>query len=62
MFLMTAWNVALRSVFRMPCSWYVCLVVRRKVPLPCESAKSSMMRYSLFGTVPAGCLVRIMNW
>jgi hypothetical protein len=54
MFLITAWNVGLRSVLRMPCSWYVWRVVRRRVPLPCVSARSSMVRYSLLGTVPAG--------
>ena len=44
MFLITAWNVAFRSVFKMPWSWYVWRVVRRSVPLPWESARSSMMR------------------
>ena len=34
MFLMTLLNTVLRSCLSTPCSWYVCRVVSRRVPLP----------------------------
>jgi len=58
---MTEENTVFRSPFSTPCSWYVCRVVSRSVPLPYWSARSSIVRYSLLVTFPAGWRVRIMN-